>query len=606
MAETFIRPVGFTKVSGLSAVIAVVLLSSATSCVSTQSQNKAINQQTPPASGSNSEPALLFYGSPSPVRPEAHQGLLWFPFVWKPQLVLPKLNSGLTPIESLFIKDPKLVFINNRTKSETLISLRRDNSQSEQKLTLERGKTQSNELFYLPRFIALSSGEYTVQSIRSEIGHGSARSGTQVDMPLVNPFQLSASKPLVLNVQEGKTSALSRVVQTTSLSQSEQGVNLQSESESLDHNVVPADLVTDQTSVVFPVESSAILAASADFPIIRTHLTNHLGQSSHSPSHPVQLGFLVDTPCSVSGTLKLIWKKVDDEREYLTQFPVTSNSAKCDVKRSLGFSFYLPNGDWMIKSSMISEKSAFEPELQTEWLKTPEDTLKAYLALPSELFRWTLETIKEREIQRPLLVRIASLERRYDELRSKSDTFRSNDSDDQNSVLFLGHFEIKNTDRRKDKAKVHLFETFLKRSFDLKLTQQLLSSSRVYNAYTLERLTRSRGVKVNTVIRTSTSAEDDLVKVKPAATEFRGIASRASATCLTAREETDPLVSLDGELRFTVLKGADSVTLKKIKIGQSGLSDKWIEACLEKKILGFRFAQKAPASFNGELRFSNE
>jgi hypothetical protein len=452
----------------------------------------------------------------------------------------------------------------------------------------------------------MSSGEYTVLSIRSEIGHGSSKSGTQVDMPLVNPFQLSASKPLMISVQEGKIAALSRVVQTTSLSQSVQGVNLQSESESLDHNVVPADLVAEQTAKAFPVDSSSILAASTDFPILRLQLTNHLGQSSQSQSNHVRVGFIIDTPCSVSGSLKLVWKKVDEEREYLTQFPVSSNAVECKVKRSLAYNFLVPRGDWMIKSSMISEKNSFEPDLQTEWLKAPSDLLKSYFSLPSDTYRWTLETIKEREIQRPLIIRIASLERRNDELRSQNDYFRSEESVAQKSILFLGHFEIKNTDKHKDKLKVHVLETFLKRSFDLKNAQELLGSSRVYNAYTLERLTRSRGLKVNTIIRTSTSDEDDLLKVKPAAAEFRGVASRASATCLTAREETDPLVSLDGELRFTVLKGADSVTLKKIKIGQSGLSDKWIETCLEKKILSFRFADKAPASFHGELRFSNE
>ena len=605
MADTTFRPAGFTKAQTLLAFMTAILMSSATSCVSTPSQNKSTTQATP-VSGDDAEPNMLFYGSSSPARPEAHQGLLWFPFVWKPQLIQPKPNSGLVPIESLFIKDPRLVFINNQTKSETLISLRRDNSSGEQKIVLEQGKAQQDALFYLPRFIALSSGEYTVQSIRSEIGHGGAKSGTQVDMPLVNPFQLSASKPLVLSVPEGKTAALSRVVQTTSLSQSEQGVHLQSESESLDHNVVPVDLVAQQTSSVFPAESGSVLAASPDFPILRIHLTDHLGQSTQSLGNQVQAGFLMDVPCSVSGILKLVWKKVDEEREYLTQFPVNSNSTGCNSKQSLGYTFLLPRGDWMIKSSMISEKSAFEPDLQTEWLKAPGELLKSYFSLPSELFRWTLETIKEREIQRPLLIRVASLERRYDELRNQNDYFRSGESGTQKNILFLGHFEIKNTDKRKDKLKVHVLETFLKRSFDLKKAQELLGHSHVYNAYTLGRLTRSRGVKVNTVIRTSTNAEDDLLKVKPAAAEFRGVASRASTMCLTAREETDPLVSLDGELRFTVLKGADTVTLKKIKIGQSGLSDKWIETCLENEILSFRFAEKAPASFHGELKFSNE
>lgn len=605
MAETLNTSAGYIRSSLLMVLSGAALLSQTFACVSSSPSNRAMSVTDGLKASGDRENILLFYGTESPTRPEAHQGLLWFPFVWRAQLVQPKANSGLTAIDSLFIKDPQLVFVNNKTKSETLIALRKDSKQLGQRLTLEQGKTQSDDLFYLPRVIALSSGEYTVQSIRAEVGHGSSVSGTRVDMPFVNPFRLSASKPLILRVQEGKTSALSRIVQTTSMTQSEQGVNLQSESESLDHDVIPADLVSDQTKIVFPVESVAVVAASADFPILRSHLTDHLGKSSQSSASPIHIGFLLDSPCTVNGILKLVWKKVDDEREYLTQFPINSIPTGCESKHTLGFSFLLPKGDWMIKSSMISEKSTFEPGFQTSWLKTPSERLQSYLALHSESFRWALETLKEREIQRPLVLRVASLERRYEELKSQADYFNSDASDTQKKILFLGHFEIKTADKGKDKPNVHVLEKFLKRSFELRKAQELLASPKVYNAYTLERLARSRGVKVSTVIRTSTN-DDDLAKIKPAAAEFRSVASRASATCLTAREDTDPLVSLEGELRFTVLKGADSVTLKIVKIGQSGMSDKWIESCLEKKLLRFRFAEKAPASFHGELRFSNE
>jgi hypothetical protein len=264
----------------------------------------------------------------------------------------------------------------------------------------------------------------------------------------------------------------------------------------------------------------------------------------------------------------MIWKRQNDEREYLTQFALKSKTESCQDKQTVGHTFLLPGGDWMLKASMIAEQNAFQPEVQTAWLKTPSKTLRQYFSLEEPSFRWTFETSKEREIRRPLMVQLDSLSRRHSELRSRQDVFRVGSSPSEQQVLFLGHFEI-------------------------------------YNAYTLERLMRSRSLKVNTVMRTA-SDQDDLSSVKPVAAEFRGEAAKAYAACLHAREEADPLVNMGGELRFTVLKGGDSVTLKKLQIGEEGLSDKWVESCLEKKLMSFRFSRKVPANFQGELKFSSE
>jgi hypothetical protein len=299
----------------------------------------------------------------------------------------------------------------------------------------------------------------------------------------------------------------------------------------------------------------------------------------------------------------MIWKRQNDEREYLTQFALNPRADSCQDKQTIGHSFLLPNGDWMLKASMIAEQNAFQPDVQTSWLKTPSKVLRQYFSLEESSFRWTLETSKEREIRRPLMVQLDSLSRRHNELRTRQDVFRVSSSPSEQQVLFLGHFEIRNAEAKNDRAGV--WETFLKKDFTLETAQSLLGSKNIYNAYTLERLIRSRSLKVNTVMRTA-SDQDDLPTVKPVAAEFRGEAAKAYAACLHAREEADPLVNMGGELRFTVLKGGDSVTLKRLKIGEDGLSDKWVESCLEKKLMSFRFSKKAPANFQGELKFSSE
>ena len=590
---------------GLSLLFVVALFASSQSGCVSKSQKVPLNSA---GGGENlAQPSLntlLFNGGPAVPRAEPGQGLLWFPFVWHPHLVVPEKDSGLTALENLFIREPRLVLRNNATKAEVLVQLREENASSANKFEMNSREPQNGALrFYLPRILALSAGEYTVESIRLEIGALGQDAGTLVNMPFVNPFQSSASKPLVITVQEGKVASVARVVQTTALAQAAQGLSLKSASESLDRDVIPVDVVLNQLGGSSVESLARVVAGTSDFPRMRINLTNELGNTIQFEEAKAKVGFLVDAPCKADGTLRIVWKRQNDEREFLSQFPLKPNEKECREKQTIGHSFALPSGDWMLKSSMIAEVNSFQPDVQTIWLKSPSAVLKDYFSLSQLPHRWSLETSKEREIRKPLLVQVESLSRRYNELRSRQDVFRVGSSAANQQVLFLGHFEIRSSEAKNDK--VSIFETFLKPSFSLDVAQALLGSKNVYNAYTLERLTRSRSLKVNTVMRTA-SNQDDLPTVKPVAAEFRGEASKAYATCLHAREEADPLVNMGGELRFTVLKGADSVTLKKLKIGDEGLSDKWVESCLEKKLLSFRFSKKVPANFQGELKFSSE
>ncbi|NBO37242.1 hypothetical protein EBU99_01530 [bacterium] len=546
---------------------------------------------------------ILFNGGPTVPRAEAGQGLAWFPFVWSPQLASPEKESGLTAIDTLFIREPKLVLRNTATNAETLLSLRDESASDKPRVELSQKEGQKSTHFYLPRLLLLAPGDYVIESIRLEIGSLGQEHGMQVNMPFVNPFQASASKNLTLAVREGQIATIARVVQTTSLAQAAQGLSLKSSSESLDRDVVPVDLVLSQFNRTGVESFSQVRAGTSDFPRLRFNLTDENGVSRPFEEAKANVGFLVDAPCSAEGVLRMVWKRQNDEREFMTHFPIKPKTADCHAKQSLAYSFALPNGDWMIKSSLIAPANNFQPEIQTAWLRAPAPILKDYFALAQPAFRWSLETSKEREIRRPLMVQVESLSRRFAELRSQTDFYRGIGSASSPKILFLGHFEIRLFEAKNDRAAV--WETLLKPSFDLNTAQALLGSKDIFNAYTLERLVRSRSLKVNTVMRTA-SDQDDLPAVKPIAAEFRGEAAKAYTVCLHEREEADPLVNLGGELRFTVLKGGNSVTMKKLKMGSEGLSDKWVESCLEKKLMRFRFSRKAPANFQGELKFSAE
>ena len=59
-------------------------------------------------------------------------------------------------------------------------------------------------------------------------------------------------------------------------------------------------------------------------------------------------------------------------------------------------------------------------------------------------------------------------------------------------------------------------------------------------------------------------------------------------------------------LRFTVLKGSDSVNIKSRRVNNDTVIENWLELCLKKKLIGFRFSKKAPVNFQGELKFGKE
>jgi hypothetical protein len=591
-------------VSGFSLLFVVAILAvGQISCVTKSKPTIPKSAAEADSSALSPEMAMLFNGGPSVPRAEPGQGLLWFPFVWQPQLIVPEKDSGLLPLDGLVLRAPRLVLRNNQTKAEVQVELRDEALKASKSYELLSKDPQSAPRFYLPRLLALSAGEYTVESIRLEIGSSGQGSTTLVNMPFVNPFQASAAKPLVLQVRDGKIATVARIAQTTSMAQAVQGLSLKSSSESLDRDVIPFDMVLNHAGRTPAQGLPLVQAGTTDFPRMRFFLTDEKGNAISIEDSKAKVGFLVDVPCSAQGTVRMIWKRQNDEREYLTQFALNPRADSCQDKQTIGHSFLLPNGDWMLKASMIAEQNAFQPDVQTSWLKTPSKVLRQYFSLEESSFRWTLETSKEREIRRPLMVQLDSLSRRHNELRTRQDVFRVSSSPSEQQVLFLGHFEIRNAEAKNDRAGV--WETFLKKDFTLETAQSLLGSKNIYNAYTLERLIRSRSLKVNTVMRTA-SDQDDLPTVKPVAAEFRGEAAKAYAACLHAREEADPLVNMGGELRFTVLKGGDSVTLKRLKIGEDGLSDKWVESCLEKKLMSFRFSKKAPANFQGELKFSSE
>ncbi|NBW82840.1 hypothetical protein EBR21_13910 [bacterium] len=422
-------------------------------------------------------------------------------------------------------------------------------------------------------------------------------------MPFVNPFQAGSAKPLLLKVREGRTAMVARVVQTTSIAETVQGLSLKTTSENLDSDVVPVGLVLKQLGKSLSESLSSLVPASDDFPRTRLDITDVGGKTVPVEEQSARIGFVVDAPCDASGSVRLVWKRQNDDREYLTQFPIDAGNGECKDKRSLGFKFTVPAGDWVLKSTMLAPLGTFQPQIQTAWLKAPSPLLKQYFSLDEAQYLWTMETHKEREIRKALVIPVDSASRRFAELRRSKDVYRANTLAQNSDVLFLGHFDIRISESKNDR--VAIWDFVLKSSFDLSRAQALLNAKDVFNAYTLEKLTYGRSNNASIVLRTAADKEDR-PSVAPVAAELQGEAKKAYSSCVKEREETDPLVNLGGLLQFTVLKGSDSVNLKSQRASADPMDENWLELCMKKKFIGFRFSKKAPVNFQGELRFGRE
>ncbi|MEY3901786.1 MAG: hypothetical protein RL189_1092 [Pseudomonadota bacterium] len=594
-------PCGYVVGLSLMAVLSG-LLSLQAGCVSGKKQTPSSQLAAGEAPERIAQKNIIQGGQVLP-RAEAGQGLVWFPFVWSPELAAPDKASGLTAINYVNIREPKLIFRNSITKNEILIALSEESGSDKRRFELTSADPQKQLRFYLPRVLALTQGDYVVEGIRTELGTQTQERGTLVNLPFVNPFQASGAKPLVVQVREGRVSTVARVVQTTSIADSAQGLSLKTIAENLDSDVVPVGLVLQHLNRS-PAEGSTIVrAGTTDFPRLRFDLTNQKGEILKVEEHVARVGFIADSPCGAEGTIRLVWKRLNDEREYLSQFPFGGSEPNCKDKFSTGFSFALPAGDWQLKSTMLALADRFKPQVQTPWMRNPSALLNEYFSLSDQSARWTFETQREIENRKGLIIPLDSATRKYTELRRLGDIYSVGRNMQSSDSLFLGHFDIRIGESKNDKSPFSEFE--LKTSFDLSAVQSLLSVSRVFNAYTLEKIANGKAVKTKIILRTAANQEDR-PSLAPAAAELQGEAKKAYATCVKEREESDPLVTSDGILQFTVLKGSDSVNLRSRSGSPEALLENWLESCLKKKFIGFRFSRKVPVNFQGELKFGME
>ena len=539
------------------------------------------------------------------IKVPSFKGLVWMPFSWTPSI---EANAAAgTKLETMHLRSIQLVVRSTASKNEFIFPMLTGEAQGVSHVLLE-GKVTAKS-FYAPLFFELPDGEYSIEAVRASVIDPNTQKPQTLVVQIPNPFSGQSNKinlPMNMIVRNGKVSAIARLAVATSFGLKGAALTSSTEIESLDRDVVPADLVLNQMHVS-QKNSQVVFAANPEFPRLRISLTDAEGKSTPPEEPMARVGLLIDLPCKASGTLKLVWKRTSGDREFVGLVNLgQSAAADCKNNKTLSPQFLMPAGDWLLKATHILATAESKRDVRLQPFKTPDSFSKEYFSLDKWPAAYTAIGM-EREVQKQFVVRLETMmkpensaglarEARYNGVQDAADL--------TSKTLYMGWFELQPSEAKNGQPEA--WETLFKRSFSLTDTRKKFAASQIFNAYTLSRLNRDR-IKgtVQSVLRV-TSSESDALKIEPFTTEFRKQATENLRVCVTEREDFDPLVSVAGDMNFTVLKGTNSVTIKHLAFSQLGSSEKWVEECFQKKLLVFRFSKKVAGNFQGELKFSSE
>lgn len=485
------------------------------------------------------------------------------------------------------------VFRETHNKKEVVLPLL-DATGAKASASLDEREAQHT--FYLTPYFELPPGDYVFENLRVSQSDSVTKKTIPLEIPVKNPFQAAGKPPIQFSVRAGRIAAVFRLGIQTLLTLKDSTLQALTEVEPIDREAVPVDIALEglhRDSFSSPL----LYAGSPDLPRTRVSITNSEGQPTPTESPVARVGLLLDVPCDAVGMLRLIWKRAGDDREYFSLSDLSKGSGTaCKTIRTIAPLVELPRGDWWLKANYIQTSRSPLPNFRLQALKAPDATLQAYLSL-SNRYRQFSNLYLEREIERQFVARLDG--------SSESDGFKPGNWNWREEVLYLGRFELVPKNSREDRF--DSWDTLFKRNYLVSQLKDLFHAKNVYSAYTLDEITkdRSKGTAIKSVLKISAAASD-VKKNEPLSTEFRKTATEDLARCVKDREEIDPLVNISGSLTFTALRAGNGINLKSFSFENSGLSDRWVQECFQKKLLAFRFSNRVPSSFQGELRFKSE
>ncbi|MCA2959914.1 MAG: hypothetical protein IOD12_06640 [Silvanigrellales bacterium] len=535
-------------------------------------------------------------------------GLLWFPLSWTVRIeATDNEKNGRpalgTPVDSLQLRNLVLVVRNQKTKATTLLRLpllSNEKGDGGSRAVLDASKPAAT--FALPLFPVVPEGEYVVEALQATYVDPASERTSDLQFPLENPFQMPSGRPaLPVQLRKGFIAALPRMAAVTTFAMKDGGLVSLTEVENIDKEVVPVEFILD-AGKLSAVASSRVYAASPDFPRARVSLLNASGMPTPPEPALAKVGLLVDIPCGTKGALNLVWKRVGDDRDYFSAIGIPEAGA-CEGVRTVPATLQLPKGEWMLRSTHVVTGGASRVPWRLDVLKAPTPALERYFVLGKRSDAYASVGL-EKELKRQMVVRLAEprpgTTLGFDGGSGAVYVGRTPPPDD--ALLFLGRFELVPVEA----ARAEVWDTIFKRTFALDEVRRAFGAQAIFNAYTSRRLTKGREKgTVQGVLRVA-SSQSDAKKLEAATSEFRKGATEMVASCITLREEVDPLVLVEGTGVFHGLKGGNGVTIKELKVSDDGESAVAVKNCMQKKLLDFRFARKLPASFQAEFKYISE
>ncbi len=483
--------------------------------------------------------------STTPFRMTAGKGLLWFPLAVTLRLGTSK--SG----QSLQLREVKLVL--SSASNQTVAEIPLEHAGGGQSIQLE-GASKSVTV-YSPKLTTLSPGAMKVTGLRALLWDPQGSGKLQA---LQVPFPPAGeSREVAFDVVSGKTTAIFRGLWQVTFDWMGGQLVSKSTLEVVDGSRVPVPVVVAdvQAELGTGVAVSVLGLKGSGGPSLRRSL------DSPSPGGGVPLGLVIDMPCAPGLGLKLVWKRMGEDGDWVTWWkPSLPSPCKGSHRDALQLAF--PRGQWTLSATQV----------------VPEDTAPGAGPLPGEV----RERLGLTPGNAPLL-------------QSPGETplgFVLHMDLTQVPPAGLGYFG--HVELRGGGAKA--FDLVLRREYSRAALGALFGQV-PYNVFTGEPLQRDRTKgSVAVTVRAAGAPAGSLEEIKRAVAASLGV-------CVREREGEDPLLSTAGAVAFRVSKGEQSLNLLRPTAREQSSSGRKLAECLGRGWLGIRLRVPASRGFDGQIEY---
>ncbi len=510
-----------------------------------------------------------------------NQGTVWFPF----SLTL-QLQSHDEPNLELIIRNPELVVVNSVSKKEHIVPLEAKVAQNSRNALLS--SKQLFRTFYSPRLFSLPEGSYNIAFIRYSLRDPERETLVSAQFSLTSTTEENGTEPMEFTARNGEVVAISRTSMRITFTQKKEKITTQTRFEQKDKRFVPTNVVLNNLEM----ESNmfeAVRAGLNTIPRQRLALETESEKYDFFESPAARVGILFEVPCVFSGVYRLIWKRSGDDREYFVAQTFSESTDKnCSNTQQIPVSVHFPEGKWSLLATQYSKKIVAE-EFELPPNVATEADARTYFSLDSGIQSEIWEP-HESDIKRKISFEIS---------KRRANKNEQNLNIRKWPLMYAG--QIAWSTSVDAEGKTTTISTSWNRRFSLTDLRKLFSTESVFNVYSHTQIERDQTKdQVQSIMRVSSA---DARKTERSVAEFRRDSTKMFADCIVEREQIDPLISVTGNLKFSVMRASSYVDFSPVTVSSDDKSKGWIEECVEKKLHAFRFSENTGERFSGDIRF---